>query len=234
APFAPSAKFGLVRPKLRFGRSPLLWWFAEEAGGWVGRAGCIATGERWPPPIPVVPHDQWPCGLGPPRVMTSTTSTNVIAGHAEMHRATSDGSAASTLATTEATTPAQNASHADQRWRRPSPSAAVAVAIMPSTEIGSMSAISSDWPYAKATALRRDQLARGRAEPVQHRRVPQIGLRHPSLLRRSFGLVRPKLRFGPSRCCGCSAGEVRGELRPCRLGVAGWRRCPTAGQVRPG
>jgi hypothetical protein len=60
-----------------------------------------------------------------------------------MHRATSGGSAASTLASTEATTPVQNANQADQRLRRPSPSAAVAVAIMPSTETGGRSAISS-------------------------------------------------------------------------------------------
>jgi hypothetical protein len=84
--------------------------------------------------------------------MTFTMSANALAGHAQMHLATSDGSAASTFATTEAITPAQNTSHADQRWHRPSSSAAVAVAIMPSTEIGSRSAISSGWPCAKATA----------------------------------------------------------------------------------
>src|SRR5256885_6927585 len=88
--------------------------------------------------------------LRPPRVMTSTTSKNATAGHAEMHRAMADGSAASTLAITEATTPVQNAAHADQRLRRPSPRATVATTIIPSTEIGSRSAISSACPYRKA------------------------------------------------------------------------------------
>lgn len=74
-----------------------------------------------------------------------------MAGQAEMHRAITDGPAASTLANTEAVTPVQNANQPDHRLRRPSFNASVATAIMPSTEIGNRSAISSGWPYRSAT-----------------------------------------------------------------------------------
>jgi hypothetical protein len=59
------------------------------AGRWGAAGSAPLKGEGWPDGCSAVPHR-----LG-------TTCTNAIAGHAQPHQATSDGSAASTFAETD-------------------------------------------------------------------------------------------------------------------------------------
>jgi hypothetical protein len=92
--------------------------FASARGG----AGVLVLGSRWAGTgvrgavswvggsSAVVAGAAACAGLAVVRI--STTRTNAMAGQAEMHRATSCGSAASTFAATEALTPVQNASQA--------------------------------------------------------------------------------------------------------------------------